>query len=170
MLGLSDRQLPTGFLVLNCLELEAVSWHAVVFGRVIEGMAVVKKMEACGSSSGSVNQRVSIAECGEVSTRSHCSICGHVWKAVLALTCPCPVLAPNFCQIATSMPLQLQCTQYAMHTSASAAAGVYSLYALFSIRTGPTTLLPTPPLHAHLPAAAACLYLLFLDHPRPLPS
>ncbi|KAK9818522.1 hypothetical protein WJX74_008437 [Apatococcus lobatus] len=41
----------------------------VVFGRVIEGMAVVKKMEACGSSSGSVNQRVSIAECGELPSK-----------------------------------------------------------------------------------------------------
>ena len=35
-------------------------------------MAVVKRMEACGSSSGSVNQRVSIAECGEVSTPPLC--------------------------------------------------------------------------------------------------
>ncbi|KAK9863476.1 hypothetical protein WJX84_010976 [Apatococcus fuscideae] len=41
----------------------------VVFGRVLEGMAVVKKMEACGSSRGSVHQRVSIAECGELPSK-----------------------------------------------------------------------------------------------------
>ncbi|KAK9811623.1 hypothetical protein WJX72_007182 [[Myrmecia] bisecta] len=41
----------------------------VVFGRVVEGMAVVKKMEATGSSSGRTNQRVVIADCGELPSR-----------------------------------------------------------------------------------------------------
>lgn len=38
----------------------------VVFGRVIEGMDVVKRMEANGSSSGKTKQKVVIADCGEV--------------------------------------------------------------------------------------------------------
>ncbi len=40
--------------------------HTVVFGKVVEGMAVVKKVESCGTKSGKTTQRVVIAECGEV--------------------------------------------------------------------------------------------------------
>jgi hypothetical protein len=42
---------------------------AVVFGRVKEGMAVVRKIEACGSSSGRTRQPIVIAECGELPSR-----------------------------------------------------------------------------------------------------
>ena len=41
----------------------------VVFGKVLSGMDVVKKMEACGSNSGLNGQpakKVVIADCGEV--------------------------------------------------------------------------------------------------------
>ena len=38
----------------------------VVFGRVIEGMDVVKKMEAMGSSSGDTKANVFIANCGQL--------------------------------------------------------------------------------------------------------
>ena len=38
----------------------------VVFGRVIEGMDVVKKVEALGSSSGRTSGRITIADCGEI--------------------------------------------------------------------------------------------------------
>ena len=38
----------------------------VVFGKVIEGMDVVKKMEAAGSQSGSTKVDVVIADCGEL--------------------------------------------------------------------------------------------------------
>ena len=38
----------------------------VVFGRVIEGMDVVKKMEAMGSSSGAIKANVFIANCGQL--------------------------------------------------------------------------------------------------------
>lgn len=47
-------------------------WHwlaaAVVFGRVVEGMAVVKKIEALGSANGSgkTRGRITIADCGQV--------------------------------------------------------------------------------------------------------
>jgi hypothetical protein len=39
---------------------------AVVFGRVVEGMAVVARMESMGSSSGRPKLRVTIADCGQV--------------------------------------------------------------------------------------------------------
>ena len=38
----------------------------VVFGRVIEGMEIVKQMESCGSSSGQTRTRVFISGCGEL--------------------------------------------------------------------------------------------------------
>lgn len=38
----------------------------VVFGRVVEGMDVVKKVEALGSRSGKTQKRVTIANCGKV--------------------------------------------------------------------------------------------------------
>lgn len=40
----------------------------VVFGRVVEGEAVVKAMEAVGSSSGATSRRVTIADCGEIAS------------------------------------------------------------------------------------------------------
>src|SRR4051794_6071139 len=38
----------------------------VVFGKVVEGMDVVKAMEALGSSSGQTRQKIVIADCGEL--------------------------------------------------------------------------------------------------------
>merc|ERR1719498_260507 len=38
----------------------------VVFGKVIEGMDVVKKMEAVGSQAGSTSKTVVIADCGQL--------------------------------------------------------------------------------------------------------
>ena len=38
----------------------------VVFGKVVEGMDVLSKIEALGSSSGATSQRVEIADCGEL--------------------------------------------------------------------------------------------------------
>jgi peptidyl-prolyl isomerase F (cyclophilin D) len=40
----------------------------VVFGKVVEGMDVVKRIEACGSQSGRIasGKEVTIAECGEL--------------------------------------------------------------------------------------------------------
>ena len=40
----------------------------VVFGRVIEGMDVVLKMDACGSGSGKTSTKVFISNCGELKT------------------------------------------------------------------------------------------------------
>ncbi len=45
------------------------SCGAVVFGRVLEGMPVVRGIEAMGSSSGKTRQRVIIADCGELPSR-----------------------------------------------------------------------------------------------------
>ena len=44
----------------------------VVFGKVIEGLDVVKKMEEVGSGSGRVSSRdqVRIADCGEIKTKA----------------------------------------------------------------------------------------------------
>jgi cyclophilin family peptidyl-prolyl cis-trans isomerase len=38
----------------------------VVFGKVVEGLDVVKKMEALGSQSGKTSAKVTISDCGEV--------------------------------------------------------------------------------------------------------
>jgi len=38
----------------------------VVFGKVIEGMDVVRKMEACGSKSGKPTKKITITNCGEL--------------------------------------------------------------------------------------------------------
>ncbi|CAH1795354.1 unnamed protein product [Owenia fusiformis] len=48
---------------------EKTSWldgKHVVFGKVVEGMDVVRKMEKVGSQSGSTSAAVSIAACGQV--------------------------------------------------------------------------------------------------------
>ena len=42
---------------------------AVVFGRVEEGLQIVKKLESLGSSSGKTRQPVVIADCGELPSR-----------------------------------------------------------------------------------------------------
>jgi len=39
-----------------------------VFGKVVEGMDVVKKMEAVGSQGGSTSKKVMITDCGEIKT------------------------------------------------------------------------------------------------------
>ena len=41
----------------------------VVFGRVVEGMEVVKAIEAVGSGSGATRKKVTIADCGEEKTK-----------------------------------------------------------------------------------------------------
>ncbi|CAM9895515.1 unnamed protein product, partial [Scytosiphon promiscuus] len=38
----------------------------VVFGKVVEGMEVVRKIEDCGTTSGEPTKRVQIAECGQI--------------------------------------------------------------------------------------------------------
>jgi len=38
----------------------------VVFGQVVEGLDIVKKMEAVGSNSGSTNKKVTIKDCGQL--------------------------------------------------------------------------------------------------------
>jgi cyclophilin family peptidyl-prolyl cis-trans isomerase len=38
----------------------------VVFGKVVEGMDVVKQMEACGSGSGKTRTPVAIVNCGQL--------------------------------------------------------------------------------------------------------
>ena len=38
----------------------------VVFGKVIDGMPLVKKIESLGSQSGSTRAKIEIADCGEI--------------------------------------------------------------------------------------------------------
>eukprot|EP00201_Polytomella_parva_P009695 CAMPEP_0175058522 /NCGR_PEP_ID=MMETSP0052_2-20121109/11892_1 /TAXON_ID=51329 ORGANISM="Polytomella parva, Strain SAG 63-3" /NCGR_SAMPLE_ID=MMETSP0052_2 /ASSEMBLY_ACC=CAM_ASM_000194 /LENGTH=527 /DNA_ID=CAMNT_0016323907 /DNA_START=88 /DNA_END=1671 /DNA_ORIENTATION=+ len=42
----------------------------VVFGRVVEGLMVLKRMEVCGSKSGKTSHRVIIADCGQLPSKS----------------------------------------------------------------------------------------------------
>lgn len=47
----------------------ATSWldgKHVVFGSVVEGMDIVKKMESCGSQSGKTSKKLLIANCGPI--------------------------------------------------------------------------------------------------------
>lgn len=39
----------------------------VVFGSVIDGMEIVKKLEACGSQSGKTTKKIVISDCGQLS-------------------------------------------------------------------------------------------------------
>lgn len=47
-------------------ELPHLDGKHVVFGKVVKGMAVVKKIEALGSSSGKISKTVSIKDCGQI--------------------------------------------------------------------------------------------------------
>lgn len=38
----------------------------VVFGRVVEGMTIVRMMEKCGTASGTPSKRVEVTDCGEL--------------------------------------------------------------------------------------------------------
>jgi cyclophilin family peptidyl-prolyl cis-trans isomerase len=38
----------------------------VVFGSVVEGMDIVRKMESCGSGEGKTSKTVTIADCGQL--------------------------------------------------------------------------------------------------------
>lgn len=39
----------------------------VVFGTIVEGMEVIKKIESYGSQSGKTSKKISIADCGQLS-------------------------------------------------------------------------------------------------------
>eukprot|EP00798_Chlamydomonas_sp_ICE-L_P013268 gene13268-19110_t len=41
----------------------------VVFGKVIEGMTVVKRMEVCGGRSGKVSRKVQVVDCGQLESK-----------------------------------------------------------------------------------------------------
>jgi len=51
---------------LSLSSIQAIVVYAVVFGKVVEGMALVRKAEATGTQSGKPRQPVLIADSGEV--------------------------------------------------------------------------------------------------------
>lgn len=51
--------------MLKCI----LSFSAVVFGRVVEGMGLLKKLDSVGSRSGKPSQRVVVADSGELPSR-----------------------------------------------------------------------------------------------------
>jgi peptidylprolyl isomerase len=48
------------------MELRLTYWIDVVFGRMVEGDAVLKKIESMGTSSGAPKAKVTIANCGQI--------------------------------------------------------------------------------------------------------
>lgn len=66
------------------LRLTHISAGAVVFGKVVEGMALVRKTEATGTQSGKPRQPVLIADSGEVSCFSlvafSLDLCTHAFQ------------------------------------------------------------------------------------------
>ena len=62
--------------------LTAAARAAVVFGRVVEGMKLVRKLETMGTQSGKPRQRVVITDCGEVSLEHSCCL-------ICCLICTC---------------------------------------------------------------------------------
>jgi cyclophilin family peptidyl-prolyl cis-trans isomerase len=61
-----DIPLITQLICLVFCAAAAAAVTAVVFGRVTEGMSVVKRVEALGSQSGKTRARITIADCGQV--------------------------------------------------------------------------------------------------------
>lgn len=61
-LGFSDQLVVRVLILMQFLLL-----CAVVFGQVVEGMDIVRAIEAVGSSSGKPSQQVTIADAGEMS-------------------------------------------------------------------------------------------------------
>lgn len=57
-----------GYLLCVCVSVcvSRLDGRHVVFGRVKEGMEVVKKVEALGSRSGKPSKRIIITDCGEI--------------------------------------------------------------------------------------------------------
>ena len=51
------------FIIVWCFRLDG---KHVVFGSVVEGMEVVKKVESYGSSSGKTSKTITIADCGQL--------------------------------------------------------------------------------------------------------
>ena len=51
---------------LTTVETPWLDGKHVVFGKVIEGMDVVKAVEAVGSQSGATSKPVSVVDCGEM--------------------------------------------------------------------------------------------------------
>ena len=51
---------------ITTIKCDWLTGHHVVFGKVVEGMDIVKKMEACGSKSGKTKKKVFISNCGQL--------------------------------------------------------------------------------------------------------
>lgn len=67
LLAISDIVPSNGSQFFICTE--KTSWldgKHVVFGSVVEGLDVVKKVESYGSSSGSTKAKITIADCGQL--------------------------------------------------------------------------------------------------------
>jgi len=58
--------IPSGLIQRTHFAFDFLDNKHTVFGRVVEGMDIVKKMEAQGSQSGTTKARVVIADCGQL--------------------------------------------------------------------------------------------------------
>jgi peptidyl-prolyl isomerase F (cyclophilin D) len=51
---------------LNAYHYHRLDGKHVVFGKVIDGMDLVKKIESFGSQSGKTSKKITIADCGQL--------------------------------------------------------------------------------------------------------
>ena len=53
------------FFIQTAKNLQYLDGKHVVFGQVVEGMDIVKKVESFGSQSGKTSKRIVVADCGQ---------------------------------------------------------------------------------------------------------
>ena len=58
-----DKIIRWKWIVFNKLRLDG---KHVVFGKVVEGMKIVRQIESLGSSSGKPSKRITISDCGQL--------------------------------------------------------------------------------------------------------
>ena len=53
-------------MTLSCVLLDRLDGKHVVFGSVVEGLDVIRKVEGYGSKSGKTSAKIVVADCGQL--------------------------------------------------------------------------------------------------------